>query len=353
MQPARRRELAKALTMVESRFEGWQSVVAKCYRSPRVPTIGVTGPPGCGKSTLIDAMVLSWAGRGDEIAVLSIDPCSPFSGGAVLGDRIRMRRSDDLDNVFIRSMSARGHPGGLNEAATDLCALLASFGVDRIVLETVGAGQNDIEVASVADCVVVVSVPGLGDSLQAAKAGLLEIGDVHVVNKVDLPGAAVVQRDLASMLALVFPGQAGANEAAASSDPSPAIPSEARRRIEARFGSPRTGQTFWHPPVLSAMAPDTATVRPVNIAVEACIAWLQTSGRDGKRASERARAHLQAIVRSELLSRFLSGQPADGNGRLTPWVKRILAGSIDPYAAADRLVDGAYGTARCGVRQET
>jgi LAO/AO transport system kinase len=352
MQPARRRELAKALTMVESRSEGWRALVADSYRhGPGVPTVGITGPPGCGKSTLVDAMVLEWAGRGEEIAVLSIDPSSPFSGGAVLGDRVRMRRSEDLENVFIRSMSARGHAGGLNEAAMDLRAVLAGFDVDRIIVETVGAGQNDVEVASVADCVVVVSVPGLGDSLQAAKAGLLEIGDIHVVNKADLPGAPAVQRDLTAMLELAFPGRPGANEAQESGRRAAGPPQAARRRIEARFGTP-DAEAFWHPPVLSTVATDAATVRDVNGAVDACVAWLRTGSRGSARASERAHSHLQAIVKNQLFFRVLGGDPGESDSPLTPWVRRIVEGGIDPYAAADHLVGGAGRRRRCGVTQE-
>jgi LAO/AO transport system kinase len=340
MEPATRRKLARALSAVENRAEGWRDVLAKSYRRRGGVVVGVTGPPGSGKSTLIDAMAAEWAEAGERVAVLAIDPSSPFSGGAVLGDRVRMRRSEEHPNVFIRSMSARGHPGGLNEAAVDLCAVLAGFGVDRVIVETVGAGQNEIDVAFVADCVVVLSVPGLGDSLQASKAGLLEIGDVHVVNKSDLSGAAIVARDLASMLALAFPGQPGAN-AAAKNAPSPPLTS--RPHLEARFGSPLSETGCWHPPVLLAAATAADGARQVNETVDCCLAWLRGSGRGHCRARERAAIHLREIVKRQLFARFLAAAPQAGPESFASFADAVADARADPYLLADRLVAAAAG----------
>jgi LAO/AO transport system kinase len=338
MDAATRRKLARALSVVENRAEGWRDGLAESYRRRGGVIIGVTGPPGCGKSTLIDAMAAAWAGAGERVAVLAVDPSSPFSGGALLGDRARMRRSEDHPNIFIRSMSARGHPGGLNEAAVDLCAVLAGFGVDRIIVETVGAGQNEIDVAFVADCVVVISAPGLGDSLQASKAGLLEIGDVHVVNKGDLSGAATVGRDLRAMLALAFPGQPGAN-APVKGVPSPLLPP--RPHLEARFGSPLSETGCWHPPVLVATAMGADGVREVNQAVDSCLAWLRDSGRGRRRACERAAIHLREIIKRQLFTRFLAATPQVGPESFAPFASAVVDARIDPYAVADRLVAAA------------
>jgi LAO/AO transport system kinase len=340
MEPAIRRKLARALSAVENRAEGWRDVLAESYRCRRGGVvIGVTGPPGSGKSTLIDAMAAEWAEAGERVAVLAIDPSSPFSGGAVLGDRIRMRRSEEHPNVFIRSMSARGHPGGLNEAAVDLCAVLAGFSVDRIIIETVGAGQNEIDVAFVADCVVVLSVPGLGDSLQASKAGLLEIGDVHVVNKGDLSGAAIVARDLASMLALAFPGQPGANAAKGAASPPP----PSRPHLEARFGSPLSETGCWNPPVLVATATEADGARQVNETVDCCLAWLRDSGRGHCRARERAAIHLREIVKRQLFARFLAAAPQAGPESFASFADAVADARADPYLVADRLVAAAAG----------
>ena len=168
----------------------------------RAHVVGITGPPGAGKSTLIDALVREHAARGKRIAVLAIDPSSPISGGAVLGDRIRMAESGQADAVFIRSLASRGHPGGLAKPARRIVDLLDAAGFDLVVVETVGAGQSDVDVAALADTSVVVCPPGLGDGVQAIKAGILEIGDVLVVSKTDQPGAERTARDLQEMLHL-------------------------------------------------------------------------------------------------------------------------------------------------------
>ena len=190
VQSGDRRQIARAISAVENRTDGYQSLLAQAYRLPRwADVIGITGPPGTGKSTLMDALTAHWAAAGARIAILAIDPSSPYSGGAVLGDRIRRTRSAGFENTYFRSLSSRGHLGGLTETATDLVAVLSLFGFQQVIIETVGAGQSDVEIHETADCTVVLTVPGLGDGVQASKAGLMEIGDVFVLNKADLPGA--------------------------------------------------------------------------------------------------------------------------------------------------------------------
>jgi LAO/AO transport system kinase len=186
--------LARAVTLVEREApEGAGILAALSDRTGRARRIGITGPPGCGKSTLVGAMLRRWLGRGLEVGVVAVDPSSPFTGGAVLGDRIRMADAARHELAFVRSMATRGALGGLARAARGTADLMDAFGFHTVLLETVGVGQSEIEVASVADTVVVVLAPGAGDGLQAMKAGIMEIGQVFVVNKADLEGAAATR----------------------------------------------------------------------------------------------------------------------------------------------------------------
>lgn len=185
-----RRDLARAISIVEDRGPGTEALLKDAERVERTArVIGVTGPPGAGKSTLVDRLAAHIALSGGRIAILAIDPSSTFSGGAVLGDRIRMDRIADHPGIYLRSLSARGELGGLNESANDIITLLNARGFNNVIVETVGAGQSDTEIMSVADAVVVVLAPGMGDHVQASKAGIMEIADVFAINKFDLPGA--------------------------------------------------------------------------------------------------------------------------------------------------------------------
>src|SRR3974390_214787 len=195
MQPTELRRIARTISTVENQTEGYEAILAQAYRlGPWADVIGITGPPGAGKSTLVDALTAHWAEAGERVAVLAIDPSSPYSGGAVLGDRIRRVLGLGYANTYFRSLSSRGHVGGLSETATDLAAVLSLFQFRRVIIETVGAGQADIEIHETADCTVVVTVPGLGDGVQASKAGLMEIGDIFAINKADMPGAESAAR---------------------------------------------------------------------------------------------------------------------------------------------------------------
>lgn len=337
MDAAWRRRLARSLSIVENRDAGWRDILA-ATRSGRddMLVVGVTGPPGAGKSTLIDALAASWAGTGHRVGVLAIDPASPFSGGAVLGDRMRMRRCEDLDQVFVRSMSARGYAGGLNEAAFDLCAVMAGHGITRLLLETVGVGQNEVEVAFVADCTVVLAVPGLGDSVQASKAGLTEVGDIYVVNKGDRPGADLVARDLTSMLALVFPGGPGRNEGEHQQAPA-WVTGPTRQLLLERYGYAAEPGGAWHPPVLTTSAADGSGVDALVETIERCSQWLSQSRQKTVRRRAQAQAHLIAILRQRLLERHLGGASGPET-RLATWVERVADGAADPHAAADDLL---------------
>jgi LAO/AO transport system ATPase len=198
-----RRALARAMSAVENETAAGKALLHQLHpHLGRARVLGVTGPPGAGKSTLVSALIGEWLKRGARIGVVAVDPSSPFSGGAILGDRIRMGEHQANERVFIRSLASRGHAGGLSRTAARVIDLLDAAGYDRIIVETVGAGQSEVEVAEVADTRVVVCPPGLGDEVQAIKAGILEIADILVVNKADMPLAGRTERELLGMLSL-------------------------------------------------------------------------------------------------------------------------------------------------------
>ncbi|MCX7142534.1 MAG: methylmalonyl Co-A mutase-associated GTPase MeaB [Proteobacteria bacterium] len=198
-----RRALARAMSAVENETEAGRALLHQLHSHlGRAHVLGVTGPPGAGKSTLVNALIGEWLARGGRVGVVAVDPSSPFSGGAILGDRIRMGDHQADERVFIRSLASRGHGGGLSRTAARVIDLLDAAGYEHIIVETVGAGQSEVEVAEVADTRIVVCPPGLGDEVQAIKAGILEIADILVVNKADLPLADRAERELLGMLSL-------------------------------------------------------------------------------------------------------------------------------------------------------
>jgi LAO/AO transport system kinase len=201
------RNLARALSVVENRRPGHLELLADLYRrAGKARTIGITGPPGAGKSTLVDRLIRHYRGAGQRVGVVAVDPSSAFSGGAILGDRIRMQDWATDPGVFIRSMATRGHMGGLAAATGDALTVLDAAGFDVLLVETVGVGQDEVDVVREADAVVLVLVPGLGDDVQALKAGVMEIADIFVVNKADREGAERLERELAQLLSLTPDG---------------------------------------------------------------------------------------------------------------------------------------------------
>ncbi|AZO77806.1 MULTISPECIES: methylmalonyl Co-A mutase-associated GTPase MeaB [unclassified Bosea (in: a-proteobacteria)] len=335
------RRLSRAISTVEDRADGYEEVLSGAYRAPaKASVIGVTGPPGAGKSTLVDALTAHWAGAGERIAVLAVDPSSPFSGGAVLGDRVRMDRSSDLPGVYLRSISARGEGGGLSAAVCDIVALLDEAGFDRVMIETVGAGQADIAVADAADCTLVVFVPGLGDDIQAAKAGLMEVGDVYAVNKGDLPGAKATAAEINGAIGVAYAGAPGinlANPAVTTAQPNC---SPGRLAVLRRHGDPASDGTLWRPPVQLVSARSGEGVPDLAEAVDAFLGWCSESGRLAQRRHSRIRAQMLRTLGSALIEPYLRGAGHAAEA-LAGSIERVLASDTSPTEAVAELVRGA------------
>jgi LAO/AO transport system kinase len=258
--------------------------------------VGLTGPPGVGKSTVTAALTGEFRAAGRRVAVLAVDPSSPFTGGALLGDRVRMQHYATDEGVFIRSMASRGHLGGLAAAAPQAIRVLDAAGFDVILVETVGVGQAEVEIAAAADSVIVLLAPGMGDAVQAAKAGILETADVFVVNKADKPDVQQVVRDLRGMLAL------------------------------------GTWEHRWKPPILTTVGSSGEGIADVVSSLDAHWEWLMSSGELDSRRLSRARSQILALAMGALRARVPTG-------RVDELAARVGDGSLDPVTAARELLD--------------
>jgi GTPase len=299
------RSLARLVSLVENRSPELRAVMkAIAPYTGQARVIGLTGSPGVGKSTVTAALVSGYRSAGQRVGVLAVDPTSPFSGGALLGDRVRMQDHATDDGVFIRSMASRGQLGGLAWATPQALRILDAAGFGLVLIETVGVGQAELEIASLADTTLVIVAPGMGDSIQAAKAGILEIADVFVVNKSDRPGAQEVVRDLRTMLSM---------------------------------GEWAEGR--WKPPIVStaAAASDRAGLDDLAGRIRQHQAWLDSSGELTARRQTRAREEIAAIAVAVLRER-MGALP--GDQRIAELAARVAAGETDPYTAADELVSG-------------
>lgn len=331
------RRVARTLSLVENRRPQAQSVLREAYAlARRIPVLGVAGPPGAGKSTLLDRLAVHWADKGERVAVIAVDPSSPFTGGAVLGDRFRMDRASAHPRVFVRSLSSRGQVGGLSSAVQDVVTVLAALDFDRVIVETVGSGQADVEVATLADCVVVVSVPGLGDQLQAAKAGILEIGDIYAVNKRDLPGADTVAGHLEANLDLIYPGRAGIN-APGQTRGHGAL--NANAAVHRRHGRAAEEQPYWRPPVLKLSSADGAGVEALTDAVDAFLEWQRASGREEGRRAERIQGHILRRAAGRLLAQSV---PENSDASLSGLAESVKQGDMTPDQAAECLLSALF-----------
>jgi LAO/AO transport system kinase len=294
-----RRSIAKVISLVERGGVGARVAIQMLHpRTGNAWSIGITGAPGSGKSTLTDQLVGRLRADGKEVGVLAVDPSSPFSGGAILGDRVRMQSHTSDPGVFIRSMATHGHLGGLSLATPQAVRVLDAVGKAWIVIETVGVGQVEVEIAGHADTTVVVVNPGWGDSVQTAKAGLMEIADVFVVNKADRAGVAETQSDLAGMLEL------------------------ASRRV-------------WRPPIVRTVATTGEGVDELFAAIVAHRAHLEETGDADARRRARLEEELRALVEAEMLER---ASKLCGGPRFEAIVDEVVRRARDPYAAVDELL---------------
>lgn len=301
------RSVARLISLVEDASPRLREAMAALMPYGGTATvIGLTGAPGVGKSTTTSALVTAFRGLGKRVGVLAVDPSSPFSGGALLGDRVRMQEHALDRDVYIRSMASRGHLGGLSWSTPQALRVLDAAGCDVVLVETVGVGQSEVEVAGLADTTVVLLAPGMGDAIQAAKAGILEVGDVYVVNKADRDGADATVRELRHMLTLGEKRQPG----------------------------------DWRPPIVKTVAARGEGVDEVVDALEKHRGWLEEAGELRKRRLRRAADEVEAIAVTTLRSRMGDLRSARGDTSLDGLAAEVVEGRTDPYTAADRLVEG-------------
>ena len=301
------RALGRLITLVENAHPALREVMALLApHTGRARVIGLTGSPGVGKSTSTSMLVRALRRRDLRVGVLAVDPSSPFSGGALLGDRIRLGEHALDPGVFIRSMASRGHLGGLAWATPQALRVMDAAGCEVILVETVGVGQSEVEIAGLADTTMVLLAPGMGDGVQAAKAGILEIGDVFVVNKADRDGADATVRELRQMISL----------------------------------GDRTEPGLWRPPVLKTVADRHEGGEEVVEALDKHLAWMQEHGELDRRRRTRAASEVEAIALAGLRSRM--GEVL-GDGALADATEEVMTGRLDPYAAADQVVSRVTG----------
>jgi len=335
------RAVARACRMVDERWPGHLELLRAVFsRAQGSWWIGITGSPGVGKSTLTSRLVQHLRAAGERVGVVAVDPSSPFSGGALLGDRIRMQSHWDDPEVFIRSVATRGAVGGLSRTTADIARVLSAWGARVVLIETVGVGQDELDVMHVAHTTLVVQAPGAGDDLQAAKAGLLECADVLVVNKADLSGADSAVQHLRGMLALgritgTASGFGGGHLGAASSlvhgGPRP---DEKGAAAEAAAASAVSHAADWEVPVSSCVATRDEGVGPLLVDLRRHFVWLTTTAAGQARRLARSRLELTALLRERLSSALLEGYAAE----IEILAERVSNAELDPWTASQALL---------------
>jgi len=321
------RALARVITKIENRRPGYRDLVSQLHQhTGNASVVGVTGSPGSGKSTLVDKMAATYRDRGETVGVIAIDPSSPFTGGAVLGDRIRMASNVGDMDVFFRSMSARGSLGGLSTATTDAVKALDAFGKDRIIIETVGAGQNEIDIVKTADTVMMLVPPGSGDDVQMLKAGILEIGDIFVVNKADLDGANRTVQELREMLDY---RDDGAPRNLGHHGPGETVDAD-------RDGPAAEEGDGWEPTIVETVADRGEGVDELLATLEAHQSYLDESGERETQQRTRYAEEIRTLLREDV-NELLAAE-IDHQGGIDTLVQRVLDRETDPYAVADEIV---------------
>jgi len=295
------RALSRAITAIENHQPEAEELLRLLFpRTGKAYLTGITGAPGTGKSTLVDRLSAQYRGKQEEVGVIAVDPTSPYSGGAILGDRIRMQGHAADSGMFIRSMATRGFLGGLARATAEVALLLDAAGKQHVLIETVGVGQDEIDIVRLADCVVVMLVPGLGDDIQNMKAGLMEIADIFVLNKSDREGADRVEQQLNAMLSLVMP---------------------------------RDG---WHPPVVRTVAAENKGIQVLAETIGKFRKHFEASGERQRKHVEHWKQRLVELLESRLLERALGG--AGGEARLTELAEEVAARKKDPFSAVSEIL---------------
>jgi LAO/AO transport system kinase len=300
------RAISRAITAIENHSAEAESLLKQLFpHTGKAYLTGVTGAPGTGKSTLVDRLAAVYRKRQEPVGVVAVDPTSPYSGGAILGDRIRMQGHARDNGIFIRSMATRGFLGGLARSTAEVALLLDAAGKRQVLIETVGVGQDEIDIVRLADCVLVVLVPGLGDDIQNMKAGLMEIGDIFVLNKADREGADRLEEQLHAMLSLVMP---------------------------------RDG---WHPPVVRTVATENRGIAELAETVERFRKHFESSGEREKKQIEHWQGRLVEMLESRLMEKVLGGK--DGEARLRELAREVAERRKDPFTAVGEMLRGSGG----------
>ena len=298
------RSVARAITLVENGGAGAAELMRSVFpHTGKATVIGITGSPGAGKSSLVDKLALHYKNEGNKIGIVCVDPSSPFSGGAILGDRIRMATLGMEKGVFIRSMATRGNLGGLSRATVDAVAILDAAGFDKVIVETVGVGQDEVEIVKTADVSVVVLVPGMGDDIQAIKAGIMEIGDVFVINKADREGVLRTQKELEALLSLAH------------------------------------RPDMWNPPIVQTVATENKGIADLSVAVQSYFEFQSTNEHAAERRTAIAKWRLTELVRERLLSDLMSQNGT--REKLDDLAKQVALKVTDPYSAVNKILDKA------------
>ena len=295
------RALSRVITRVENRAPDSLELLQRLFpRSGKAKIIGITGSPGSGKSTLVDRLAAAYRKSGNTLAVIAVDPSSPFTGGAILGDRIRMQTPGTDPGVYIRSMATRGHLGGLATATADVVTVLDAAGKDPIIVETVGVGQDEIDIVKLADISIVLLVPGMGDDVQALKAGIMEIGDIFVINKCDHPGVEKMERAVLAMLSLAHRSDG------------------------------------WEPPVVKTVATEGQGIDELMDNIQRCHLFFENSQARLEKKREAAKQRLITLLQERLVSTAV--QQVFPNGELNKVVEQIADRQRDPYSLVDEVV---------------
>ena len=330
------RGVARAMRIVDDRLDGYATLLKEIFpKTGRAFVVGITGNPGAGKSTLTDSLIEHLRAAGKTVGVIAVDPTSPYSGGAILGDRIRMQRHAADEGVFIRSVATRGHLGGLSRSARDMVRVLDAAGFDVVLVETVGVGQDELEITRTAHTTLVVMAPGMGDDVQAIKAGLLECADVFAVNKADREGADSTVRDLELMIAL---GKDTLVSAHKNRGHATNLGDTEAARIEkaeqTRLEKSASTKEKWVPPILKSVATKKTGIAEILAALDAHHAWLTTSEAGAKRREARLGEEMRDALREALIDAAV----ADLGHAVDDAAHAVAERRIDPYSAIENLV---------------